>query len=69
MAEHHVGDRRARAGVGQAIDQRYTATGLGEAMARSYPNQAVRAVVGGATRLGDLLLAQKVTMGARKSNQ
>ncbi|NKQ58462.1 SDR family NAD(P)-dependent oxidoreductase [Amycolatopsis sp. K13G38] len=61
-------DRRLRAAgedvISVAAHPGYTATGLSPAMARSYPNKVVSAVIGGVTHLGDLLIAQNVGTGA-----
>jgi len=60
-------DRRLRAAdeavISVAAHPGYTATGLNPAMARSYPNKALSAAIGGVTRLGDLLIAQNVRTG------
>lgn len=61
-------DRRLRATgediVSVAAHPGYTATGLGGAMARSYPNRLLSTVINTATRLGEMVFAQKVTTGA-----
>ncbi|HVW41125.1 MAG TPA: oxidoreductase [Amycolatopsis sp.] len=61
-------DRRLRA-AGETVTSiaahpGYTATGLNAAMSRSYPNKLIRSTLGNITRLGDLLFAQNVRMGA-----
>lgn len=61
-------DRRLRAAgediISVAAHPGYTATGLTAAMARSNPSAVVRPIVTVAGRLGDILLAQNVRMGA-----
>ena len=61
-------DRRLRAAddtvASVAAHPGYTATGLGSAMSRSYPNKLVSSTLGGVMRLGELLFAQNVKMGA-----
>jgi NAD(P)-dependent dehydrogenase (short-subunit alcohol dehydrogenase family) len=42
----------------------YTATGLTGAMARAYPNRLLRAVIEGTARIGDVVIAQNVRIGA-----
>jgi NAD(P)-dependent dehydrogenase (short-subunit alcohol dehydrogenase family) len=61
-------DRRLRAAdediSSVAAAPGYTATNLGAAMAASYSGALTRSVLAGALKLGDVLLAQSVRMGA-----
>ncbi|HJQ46466.1 MAG TPA: oxidoreductase [Amycolatopsis sp.] len=61
-------DRRLRA-AGETVTSiaahpGYTATGLSSAMSRSYPSKVVRSTLDRVTRLGEVLIAQHVRMGA-----
>ncbi|MEU4674125.1 oxidoreductase [Amycolatopsis sp. NPDC023774] len=60
-------DRRLRAAgssvISVAAHPGYTATGLGDAMARSYRNPVVRGTIMGFSRLGEALLAQQADRG------
>ena len=61
-------DRRLRAAdedvISVAAHPGYTWTGLGSGMARSYPNPILKAIIGAGNRIGEVLIAQKVQMGA-----
>ncbi|NIH79246.1 oxidoreductase [Amycolatopsis viridis] len=64
-------DRRLRAAgdavLSVAAHPGYTATNLSSTMSKAQGNTVVRAVMGGVTALGDLLLAQSVRTGALPS--
>jgi NAD(P)-dependent dehydrogenase (short-subunit alcohol dehydrogenase family) len=61
-------DRRLRAAgedvISVAAHPGFTSTGLGTAMARTYPNPIVKAIIGAGFRVGAVLLAQEVEIGA-----